>query len=431
MLTLTFAVLCVGQADPSGDVAARATIARALAARGGGPVAAGPMAVYTRFKCTKVGPQKFDTNGEMFIQPGPSTHRYDVYEGSGGGKFIYTHITNGPLAWQASALGVGKISPGAATTHRDFRYANHLANLWPLLREDRFSLTTVASKSSDGRTLQGISVGSSKLEDMRLWFDKADGLLREVEYTGGDFQKRIVFSDYREPDWTGADEKRLKQAGVPTDGPGLVEYLRGQTPGPVEVMNVKTLVRQLGDRSFAVRERASAGLIALGRTAAPYLRTALGDGDPEVSRRARHCLERLAVHDGGALPAAVRVLAWRKPDGAESAMLDYLAAAPDAIDAVEVRSALSAVAMRDGKPVPVLVAACASDDPARRSAARTALWADGPVLDAPGRRLYPAGLMYPHKYALYSARQLETETEFIEVGFFNRFDDAKFARPGE
>jgi hypothetical protein len=431
MLPLAFAVLCLAPAEPpDDDAAARAIVTRALAARGGGPVAAGPVAVYTRFKNTTHVPNRLEVTGEMFIQPGPATHRYEMHVSSNGEPYHYTHVIDGPRSWQALNGIVGPLPEDSAQSQRDIRYANHLANLWPLLREEYYSLATLAPRPSEGRMLVGVRVGSSKRNDVRLWFDKADGLLREVEYFGGGAAKRIVFSDYREPDWTGADEKRLKLADAPTDGPGLVAYLRGRTPGPAEVMNVKTLVRQLGDRSFAVRERATAGLVALGRVAVPYLRPALDDADPEVSRRAQRCLERLAAQDDGTLPAAVRVLAWRKPDGAASALLDYIAVAPDGADADEVRSALAEVALRDGKPDPVLVAACASDDPARRSAARAALWADGPVLDAPGRRLYPAGLKYPHKYIRYSANQLETETEFVEVGFFNRFDDSRFAKPG-
>jgi hypothetical protein len=431
MIPLACVILCASPAGhPDDDSAARTIVARALAARGGGPVAAGPMAVYTRFKSTTFGPQRFDTTGEMFIQPGPATHRYEVYQASGGETFNYTHITNGLRAWQASVRGVGTLSPDAATTHRDFRYANHLANLWPLLRETHYSLAIVPPKSADGRTLLGISVGSSKLHDVRLWFDKADGLLCQIEFTGGDYQKRIVFSDYREPDWTGADERLLKLAGAAVDGPGLVAFLRGRTPDAAEVAKVKTLVRQLGDRSFAARERASAGLVAAGRTAAPYLRPALDDADPEVARRAQRCLERLAAQDDGAVPAAVRLLAWRKPDGAAAALLDYLAVASDGGEGREASAALAEVALRDGKPDAALVAAAGSDDSPRRSAARAALLADGPAPDAPGRRLYPAGLKYPHKYARYSAGQLETETEFVEVGFFNRFDESKFAKPG-
>src|SRR5262249_22694841 len=77
---------------------------------------------------------------------------------------------------------------------------------------------------------------------------------------------------------------------------------------------------------------------------------------------------------GPSLPAAVaRLLALRKPPGAAEALLAVLPQAEDETLAAEFRSALAAVAFRDGKPEPAVVAALADKSPARRAAAGAAL----------------------------------------------------------
>jgi hypothetical protein len=52
------------------------------------------------------------------------------------------------------------------------------------------------------------------------------------------------------------------------------------------------LVRQLGDRSFKVRERASRQLVEMGTAAVPALRAGCKDADPEVRRRCEAILPR-------------------------------------------------------------------------------------------------------------------------------------------
>lgn len=61
-------------------------------------------------------------------------------------------------------------------------------------------------------------------------------------------------------------------------------------PGDDEV---RRLVEQLGDESFALREEATRGLVALGERALPALRKAATDKDPEVQRRATKLLKPL------------------------------------------------------------------------------------------------------------------------------------------
>jgi hypothetical protein len=181
-----------------------------------------------------------------------------------------------------------------------------------------------------------------------------------------------------------ADERILKEAGVATDGPALLDYLRRQTPDPTDHARLTRAVRLLGDDSFAVREKATRELIRAGRPALPLLRRAIDDPDREIAFRARRCL---ATVQNAASPkvtaAAARMLAQRRPAGTAEALLGYLPFADD--DALEqtLLAGLTAAGLRDGKPDPALTAALTDKVAARRAAAAHVL---GRAADAEVRR---------------------------------------------
>jgi hypothetical protein len=59
----------------------------------------------------------------------------------------------------------------------------------------------------------------------------------------------------------------LRDAGLPTDGPGLLGLFRARTPTDADRARLAGLVKQLGDESFEVREKASKELLLAGRAA--------------------------------------------------------------------------------------------------------------------------------------------------------------------
>src|SRR4051812_41266200 len=75
------------------------------------------------------------------------------------------------------------------------------------------------------------------------------------------------------------DERALRDAGLGTDGPALLAYLKTQIPSPSDQVRLGSAVDRLGHRSFSVRERASRTLVAAGRTALPLVRPALSAAD--------------------------------------------------------------------------------------------------------------------------------------------------------
>src|SRR5215468_11132106 len=89
------------------------------------------------------------------------------------------------------------------------------------------------------------------------------------------------------------DERTLRDAGLGTDGPALLAYLKAQIPSPADQARLGSAVDQLGHRSFSVRERASRTLVAAGRPALPLVRPALSAADLEVSRRAERIVEEI------------------------------------------------------------------------------------------------------------------------------------------
>jgi hypothetical protein len=172
-----------------------------------------------------------------------------------------------------------------------------------------------------------------------------------------------------------SDEQLLKNSGLATDNGSLLEFLRKRTLSAAGVENIRDLVRQLGDSSYRVRTRASADLVARGAVAVPFLRQALDQTDLEIRYRAEQCLRQIENGDASvAIPAAVvRLLAVRKPQGVSQALLDYLPFAQNEAVREDVETALTAVAVREGQPDPVLVQALDSKELRRRAAAAAAL----------------------------------------------------------
>lgn len=201
-----------------------------------------------------------------------------------------------------------------------------------------------------------------------------------------------VAASLADPPTVSDDEQTLKAAGFGGDTATLLEFFRLRTLGDTSRAQIAALVRRLGDRSFAARERASAELARFGPAAVESLRPALKDPDLEVARRAEQCLQRIAENGSevAVAIAAARVLARRHPAGACEVLLGYLPHADDVLVAEEVRTALGTLALRDGQPEPILAAALSDRAPVRRAAAAEAFTRAG----AAGLRTAVAKLLH-------------------------------------
>lgn len=170
------------------------------------------------------------------------------------------------------------------------------------------------------------------------------------------------------------DLKTLRAAQVATDGSGLLDYFRKRTIGEPERERIVALIQHLGDDSYAVRDRATTALAQYGLPAVGLLRQALNNHDVEISRRAERCLAIIEKRPSKEVSAAAaRHLARVKPDEAVAVLLAYLPFADDDSVADDVRDSLVALAMNNGQPDAVLLAALDDPSPLKRGAAGVAL----------------------------------------------------------
>jgi HEAT repeat protein len=162
--------------------------------------------------------------------------------------------------------------------------------------------------------------------------------------------------------------ERVKTAGLHGSDAALLDFFRKRTPPAPPQEAVATVIRQLADKTPAVRDRAAAELICLGWPAVSLLRLAANDADEsEVSGRARHCLEYIDGPQGADLAqAAARILAVRRPAGAAAVLVAFLPFADNDAVIQEVETTLVALAQRDGKVDRVLLEALHDPVPARR-----------------------------------------------------------------
>jgi serine/threonine protein kinase len=166
----------------------------------------------------------------------------------------------------------------------------------------------------------------------------------------------------------------LKSARIDTDPKALLGYLQRFIPSKKDRQELDALVRKLGDDSFSVRESASRELVKRGPVARAALKRGCSVADAEVARRCRAALTAVeTAWPTRVLGPAIRTLGRRPVDGAGATLLDHLLLAQDEERADEIRGALAALAVRDGKADKDLQAALRSADPVRRGAAAEAL----------------------------------------------------------
>src|ERR1019366_5408182 len=118
------------------------------------------------------------------------------------------------------------------------------------------------------------------------------------------------------------DEQVLRNAGIATDGPALLQYLRSRTSSEEQQTILKQRAAQLGSSVYSVRVKASDELIRAGRLALPWLRQTANTTDVETVRRAQYCIQVIEQNTRLGLSATVsRVLAERKVPGSAQVLL--------------------------------------------------------------------------------------------------------------
>ncbi|MBX9678798.1 MAG: PQQ-binding-like beta-propeller repeat protein [Gemmataceae bacterium] len=178
----------------------------------------------------------------------------------------------------------------------------------------------------------------------------------------------------QEPSQVKEDEKTLKAAGLPNDGPALLDYLRKRTIKEADGKQVESLIRDLGDEEFKVREKAYGQLMAIGTAGLIRVKAAESDNDPEIRARAKDLREKIEAKAEPAIQAATaRLIADRNPPGAAEVLLAYMPYAADQYVIDEIGKTLGKVGVQNGNADKSLVAALKDPLPIRRAIAAEAL----------------------------------------------------------
>ncbi|HTU19217.1 MAG TPA: HEAT repeat domain-containing protein [Gemmataceae bacterium] len=217
------------------------------------------------------------------------------------------------------------------------------------------------------------------------------------------------------------DEQTLQSAGLSSNGPALLAFFHARSRVDVDPNRLRVLLEQLASSSNPERSLATAEFLGFGPLAVPTLRRAANTlENPELARRAAHCLRWLEGSASTSLPvAAASVLGQRKPAGAAGALLAYLpfADSPEVLRAVT--AALAAVAVPNGKPDPALLRGLTDPMAVRRAAAGIALARAAPPEEVPVvRKLLkdPAlGVRLRTAMALAEARDAEAIPVLIDL----------------
>lgn len=156
------------------------------------------------------------------------------------------------------------------------------------------------------------------------------------------------------------DERTVRNAGLETDTESILNYFKKKVPSDPEafLLRLQTLVKQLGDESFAIREEATEQLVSLGFAALSELEKVRNSNDFEIRWRVKTCLDKLNSEETGKLQQAmIRILAERRSTEALLPLIDFLPFAGDDIIREEIRSTLVAIAVEQESAHPILLLA--------------------------------------------------------------------------
>jgi HEAT repeat protein len=169
------------------------------------------------------------------------------------------------------------------------------------------------------------------------------------------------------------EEQLLKDAKLPTEGPGLLDYLRQRTPTDRDREKIDGLIGQLSNPLAELSQAAGDKLVSLGPVAVPALRQAQATAQSHSLKRIEDCLGRIEKTTGSALTTAViHLIAAKKPSGAAAVLLDYGSAGDETVRE-DVEAALAAVGVGDGVRDPLLLQALEDKFAGRRVLAAATL----------------------------------------------------------
>jgi hypothetical protein len=235
--------------------------------------------------------------------------------------------------------------------------------------------------------------------------------------------------DYQVVDTLEGDRKLLMAAGISIDATSLRTLFRKQVLDQAEQDRARKLIKSLGDDKFSVREEAKDALIKLGPRVVPLLEEANHSTDPEISSRAKECLQSLGKGaDPSLLIAALHLYISMQDAQAFDVLMSYLPVLGEDLLGKEVRTALVGLAAANPAAKAKLLAAAHGSDANLKKSVAPMTTASGLKEDI-GYRLYPAGLKQAMKSIQMRDGKKSMEYQTTELRFYHSLPASMFARP--
>ena len=122
-----------------------------------------------------------------------------------GKKFTQTQVIDGDKGWIQQDGQTQDLSREAIAEMKEQKYAEDLDRLG-FLKEKQIELSVLEEIKIDGKPAVGVLVKSMGKRDVKLYFDKASGLLVKREHqvldpaSGKEVRQEVIFSDYQQSD---------------------------------------------------------------------------------------------------------------------------------------------------------------------------------------------------------------------------------------
>jgi hypothetical protein len=178
VLTLAFAVPRPARGDAEADM--RAVIAKAIQAHGGADNLKKYQAVRMKFKGQR------DRRGEAVAFTGdsafqlPDRLRMEIQTTAAGNRHKIVQVLNGDKGWVSLDGKTQNMDGEMLSQIREQLYTDEVTRLTPL-NDKAFKLAPLDEKKVAGRDAVGVRVEHEGHRPIRLYFDKANGLLLKSE----------------------------------------------------------------------------------------------------------------------------------------------------------------------------------------------------------------------------------------------------------
>ena len=199
-------VLVLTPAGPAQD-GARAVVEKAIQSQGGAA------------KVAKLRTMRIKVEGKAELVPGqpavpftiedtwqmPDKYRTESAFEAGGQKLTQTQVIDGDKGWMRVNGQVQDMPKEAVAEMREQKYAEDLDRLG-FLGARGVEISLLDEIKVGEKPAAGVLVKSKGHRDVKLYFDKASGLLAKREHavldpaTGKDVRQEVVFGDYQEKD---------------------------------------------------------------------------------------------------------------------------------------------------------------------------------------------------------------------------------------